>query len=101
MVDFAALATMAVFIFGGPLKGGLAARAVSALIYLTATAYGLLISNFATTRSPHCSARRSWRAAGSAVLWDADAGFDADRFPTLMERLFPMTIFCLSPSRFG
>ncbi len=51
MVDFAVLATMAVFIFGVPLKGSLAALAVGALIYVTATtAYGLLISSFASTQ---------------------------------------------------
>jgi ribosome-dependent ATPase len=42
---------MAVFIFGVPLKGSVAALAVGALIYVTATtAYGLLISSFATTQ---------------------------------------------------
>ncbi len=51
MLDFAVLATMAVLIFGVPLKGSLAALVVGALIYVSATtAYGLLISSFASTQ---------------------------------------------------
>ncbi len=42
---------MAVFVFGVPLKGSLAALAVGALLYVTATTgYGLLISAFASTQ---------------------------------------------------
>ena len=60
MLNFAVLAAMAVFIFGVPLKGSLAALVVGALIYVSATtAYGLLISSFCQhVRSPPCSARQ-------------------------------------------
>ena len=51
MLQFTVLAGMAVFIFGVPLKGSLAALIVGALIYVTATTgYGLLISSFASTQ---------------------------------------------------
>jgi ribosome-dependent ATPase len=51
MVDFAALTLIAVTVFGVPLKGSLLALAGGALIYVGATsAYGLLISCFASTQ---------------------------------------------------
>ena len=51
MLNFALLVAMAVFVFGVPLKGSLAALAVGALLYVTATTgYGLLISTFASTQ---------------------------------------------------
>ena len=51
MLDFAALTALAVTIFAIPLKGSLPALTVGALIYVAATtAYGLLISCFATTQ---------------------------------------------------
>jgi ribosome-dependent ATPase len=95
MVDFAVLATMAVFIFGVPLKGSMAALAVGALIYVTATtAYGLLISSFATTQIA--------ALFGTAILTVLPATQFSGMltpvstltgFPAVMGRLFPMTYF--------
>jgi ribosome-dependent ATPase len=95
MVDFAVLATMAVFIFGVPLKGSVVALAVGALIYVTATtAYGLLISSFATTQIA--------ALFGTAILTVLPATQFSGMltpvstltgFPALMGRLFPMTYF--------
>jgi ribosome-dependent ATPase len=51
MLNFALMLTMALFVFGIPLKGSLLVLLVSALIYVNATtAYGMLISAFARTQ---------------------------------------------------
>jgi ribosome-dependent ATPase len=51
MINFLSLAAMADLVFDVPVKGSFAALAVGALIYVTTTtAYGLLISAFATTQ---------------------------------------------------
>jgi ribosome-dependent ATPase len=95
MLDFAILASMAVFIFGVPLKGSLAALSVGALLYVSATtAYGLLISNFATTQIA--------ALVGTAIMTVLPATqfsgmltpvSTLSGFPYLMGRLFPMSYF--------
>jgi ribosome-dependent ATPase len=51
MINFACLVVMAVLLFDVPLKGGLAALTLGALLYVTATTgYGLVISAFASTQ---------------------------------------------------
>jgi ribosome-dependent ATPase len=51
MLSFVTLFLMTVFLFAVPLKGSLAALALGALIYVTATTgYGMLISSFANTQ---------------------------------------------------
>jgi ribosome-dependent ATPase len=95
MLDFAVLATMAVLIFGVPLKGSLAALVVGALIYVSATtAYGLLISSFASTQiaalfgAAILTVLPATQFSGMLVPVSTLAGF-----PLLMGRLFPMTYF--------
>jgi ribosome-dependent ATPase len=95
MLDFAVLATMAVFIFGVPLKGSLAALTVGALCYVSATtAYGLLISSFASTQiaalfgTAILTVLPATQFSGMLVPVSTLSGF-----PLLMGRLFPMTYF--------
>ncbi len=95
MVNFAVLATMAVLIFGVPLKGSLAALTTGALIYVSATtAYGLLISSFASTQiaalfgTAILTVLPATQFSGMLVPVSTLSGF-----PLLMGRLFPMTYF--------
>ena len=95
MVNFVILAAMAVFVFGVPLKGSLAALAVGALIYVTATTgYGLLISSFASTQiaalfgTAILTVLPATQFSGMLTPVSALTGF-----PALMGRLFPMTYF--------
>ena len=95
MLDFAVLAAMAVFIFGVPLKGSLVALTVGALIYVSATtAYGLLISSFASTQiaalfgTAILTVLPATQFSGMLVPVSTLSGF-----PLLMGRLFPMTYF--------
>jgi ribosome-dependent ATPase len=95
MADFAVLAAMAVFIFGVPLKGSLATLVVGALIYVTATtAYGLLISSFASTQiaalfgTAILTVLPATQFSGMLVPVSTLSGL-----PLLMGRLFPMTYF--------
>ena len=81
MLNFAVLAAMAVFVFGVPLKGSLAALAVGALIYVTATT-ALRPADLELRQHADRGAVRHRdpdRAAGDAVLRHADAGLRADR----------------------
>ncbi|HME26445.1 MAG TPA: ribosome-associated ATPase/putative transporter RbbA [Acetobacteraceae bacterium] len=95
MLDFAVLATMVVLIFGVPLKGSLTALTVGALIYVSATtAYGLLISSFASTQiaalfgTAILTVLPATQFSGMLVPVSTLSGF-----PLLMGRLFPMTYF--------
>jgi ribosome-dependent ATPase len=95
MVDFAVLAAMAVFIFGVSLKGSLAALVVGSLIYVSATtAYGLLISSFASSQiaalfgTAILTVLPATQFSGMLVPVSTLSGF-----PLLMGRLFPMTYF--------
>ena len=95
MLDFAVLTAMAVFIFGVPLKGSLAALVVGALIYVSATtAYGLLISSFASSQiaalfgTAILTVLPATQFSGMLVPVSTLSGF-----PLLMGRLFPMTYF--------
>ena len=57
MVNFFLMLSMALFVFGVPLKGSLPGLLAGVLVYVSATtAYGMLISAFAGPRSPRCSA---------------------------------------------
>jgi ribosome-dependent ATPase len=95
MLDFGLLAAMAVFIFGVHLKGSLAALTVGALTYVAATtAYGLLVSSFATTQIA--------ALVGTAILTVLPATqfsgmltpvATLSGFPYLVGRLFPMSYF--------
>jgi ribosome-dependent ATPase len=95
MLDSAVLATLAVFIFGVPLKGSLAALTVGALIYVSATTiYGLLISSFGSTQiaalfgTAILTVPTTTQFSGMLVPVSTLSGF-----PLLMGRLFPMTYF--------
>ncbi len=95
MVDFAVLGAMTVFIFGVPLKGSLAALVVGALLYVSATtAYGLLISSFASSQiaalfgTAILTVLPATQFSGMLVPVSSLSGF-----PLLMGRLFPMTYF--------
>jgi ribosome-dependent ATPase len=95
MVNFAVLATMAVLMFGVPLKGSLATLTAGALIYVSATtAYGLLISSFASTQiaalfgTAILTVLPATQFSGMLVPVSTLSGF-----PLLMGRLFPMTYF--------
>jgi len=95
MLDFALLASMVVFIFGVPLKGSLAALTLGALIYVSATtAYGLLISSFASTQiaalfgTAILTVLPATQFSGMLVPVSTLTGF-----PLLMGRVFPMTYF--------
>jgi ribosome-dependent ATPase len=95
MLDFAILSAMAVFVFGVSLRGSVAALTLGALIYVTATtAYGLLVSSFATSQIA--------ALFGTAILTVLPATQFSGMltpvstltgFPLLMGRLFPMTYF--------
>jgi ribosome-dependent ATPase len=95
MLDFGILAVMAVFIFGVQLKGSLLALTVGALSYVAATtAYGLLVSSFATTQIA--------ALVGTAILTVLPATqfsgmltpvATLSGFPYLVGRLFPMSYF--------
>ena len=95
MLDFALLATMAVFVFDVPLRGSVLALTVGALLYVSATtAYGLLISSFATTQIA--------ALFGTAILTVLPATqfsgmltpvSTLSGFPYVMGSLFPMTYF--------
>ncbi len=95
MVDFVVLAAMAVFIFDVPLRGSLTALVVGALIYVSATtAYGLLISSFASSQiaalfgTAILTVLPATQFSGMLVPVSTLSGF-----PLLMGRLFPMTYF--------
>jgi ribosome-dependent ATPase len=95
MLDFVVLATMAVVIFGVPLKGSLAALCVGALLFVSATTgYGLLISSFASTQiaalfgTAILTVLPATQFSGMLVPVSTLSGF-----PLLMGRLFPMTYF--------
>jgi ribosome-dependent ATPase len=95
MLDFGILVAIAVFIFGVQLKGSLLALTVGALIYVAATtAYGLLVSSFATTQIA--------ALVGTAILTVLPATqfsgmltpvATLSGFPYLVGRLFPMSYF--------
>lgn len=94
-VDFLCLAAMSVLIFGVPLKGSAAALTVGALIYVAATtAYGLLISSFASTQiaalfgTAIMTVLPAISFSGMLVPVAALSGL-----PALMGRAFPMSYF--------
>ena len=95
MLNFAVLAAIVVLIFGVPLKGSLAALTVGVLLYVSATtAYGLLISSFASTQiaalfgTAILTVLPATQFSGMLVPVSTLSGF-----PLLMGRLFPMTYF--------
>jgi ribosome-dependent ATPase len=95
MLDFAILTLMAVFIFHVPLKGSLAALTLGALLYVTATtAYGLLVSSFASTQiaalvgTAILTVMPATQFSGMLVPVSTLSGF-----PWLMGSAFPMTYF--------
>ena len=95
MLDFVALAVLAITVFDVPLKGSPVALTVGALIYVTATtAYGLLISCFSSTQLA--------ALFGTAILTFMPAmQFSGMMSPVsaltgpgvVLGRLFPMTYF--------
>ncbi len=95
LVNFLCLFAMAVLLFGVPLEGSFAALAVGTLIYVTVTtAYGLLISAFASTQLA--------ALFGTAILTFLPATQFSGMMtpvsslvglPALMGRLFPMTYY--------
>jgi ribosome-dependent ATPase len=95
MTNFALMVLMAVFLFGVPLKGSFLALAFGALLFVTSTtAYGMLISAFAST---HIAA-----LFGTAILTVLPATqFSGMMVPVsalsgtaqIMGRAFPMTYF--------
>ena len=95
MLQFTVLASMAVFVFGVPLKGSLAALIVGALLYVTATTgYGLLISSFASTQiaalfgTAILTVLPATQFSGMLVPVSTLSGL-----PLLLGRLFPMSYF--------
>jgi ribosome-dependent ATPase len=95
MVNFFVLLTMAVFLFGVPLKGSFFALTIGALAYVTATTgYGMFISSFASTQIA--------ALFGTAIMTFMPATlFSGMLTPVsalsggaaLIGRLFPMTYF--------
>lgn len=95
MVSFLTLVLLAVAVFGVPLKGSFVALATGALIYVTATtAYGLLISAFATTQiaalfgTTILTVVPATQFSGMLTPVSSLSGL-----PALMGHLFPMTYF--------
>ena len=95
MLQFIVLASMAVVIFGVPLKGSLATLGVGALLYVTATTgYGLLISSFASTQiaalfgTAILTVLPATQFSGMLVPVSTLSGL-----PYLLGRIFPMTYF--------
>jgi ribosome-dependent ATPase len=95
MVNFFLMFTMALFVFGVPLKGSFAALFVGTLIYVVATtAYGMVVSAFARTQIA--------ALFGTAILTVLPATMFAGMMvpvsslsgmARIMGRLFPMTYF--------
>ena len=95
MLNFALMLTMALCVFGIPLKGSLLVLLVGALIYVSATtAYGMLISAFARTQiaalfgTAILTVLPATMFAGMLVPVSALSGM-----AQIMGRLFPMTYF--------
>ena len=95
MMNFALMVVMALFIFGVPLKGSFLALTLGALLFVTSTtAYGMLISAFASTQIA--------ALFGTAILTVLPATqFSGMMVPVsalsgaaqIMGRAFPMTYF--------
>jgi len=95
MVNFALMFTMALLVFGVPLKGSFLALLAAALIYVTATtAYGMLVSAFAHTQiaalfgTTILTVLPATMFAGMMVPVSSLTGM-----ARIMGRLFPMTYF--------
>ena len=95
MVNFALMFTMALLVFGIPLKGSFLALLAAALIYVTATtAYGMLVSAFAHTQiaalfgTTILTVLPATMFAGMMVPVSSLTGM-----ARIMGRLFPMTYF--------
>jgi ribosome-dependent ATPase len=95
MTNFALMVLMALFLFGVPLKGSFLTLALGALLFVTTTtAYGMLISTFASTQIA--------ALFGTAILTVLPATqFSGMMVPVsalsgtaqIMGRAFPMTYF--------
>ena len=95
MVNFALMFVMALFVFKVPLKGSFPTLLLGTLIYVTTTtAYGMLISTFASTQIA--------ALFGTAILTVLPATMFAGMMvpvsslsgmAQIMGRLFPMTYF--------